>query len=205
MKKIVLLLACLMLLFSQAQAKKGPNISLGLGNPWAIGEMDKVTGGEPSFNFSVDYELFSLGNQQDFTLLGGLKFSWPRFDGEGILYASDPGGLKTITSDWHWTTLTAYAKVLFEKNDKPLVPYFKAGFGLYHLSIKYDPSTCLGNISESYFGYTAGFGVEYNIGNFALTGELEDNIVPNTNLRLLTHEVNNCNYLVPQLGITYRF
>lgn len=206
MKKYFLCLICLLLLFCQAEAKKGINLSLGLGHAWAInGEMDAATGGKSNFNLSGDYEFASVGSNQYFTFLIGLKLSLPRFDGERISYASDPGGLQTITSDWHWTTLTPYAKVLFNKNDKPLVPYCKVGFGLYHLSIKYNPSTYLGNISKSYFGCTAGFGVEYNIGRLALTGELEGNFVPNTNLKLMAHKVKSCYFLNPIVGITYRF
>jgi len=207
MKKIVLLLACIMLLFSQAEAKKGISLSFGFGHTWAInGEMDKATGGKGNyFNLSGDYELTSLGSDQYFTFLVGLKFSLPRFYGERITYASDPGGLKTINSDWHWTAFCSYVKVLIDKNKKPLVPYAKFGLGLYHLSIDYNPATYLGTISESYFGYMIGFGAEYNIGRFAFFAELEDNIIPHTNLSLIDHKVRNCIFLNPQLGISYRF
>ncbi|MCJ7459794.1 MAG: outer membrane beta-barrel protein [candidate division Zixibacteria bacterium] len=205
MKKIVLLLACLMLLFSQAEAKKGINLSLGLGHTWAIGEMDKATRGKNNFNLSGDYEFASAGANQYFAFLVGLKFSLPRFDGEGIYYAVDPGGPKTITSDWRWVALTPYFKILIDKNDKPLVPYFKFGVGLYHLSIKYNPTTYLGDISKNYLGYVVGFGVEYNIGRLAFTGELEGNFVPHTNLELLTHKVRNCNFINPMAGMTFRF
>jgi len=208
MKNFFLFLICLpLLLFCQAEAKKGISLSLGLGHAWASNEeMDAATGGKISFfNLSGDYEFASAGPNQYFTFLVGLKFSLLPFNGERITYTIDPGGLQNITSDWRWTRLTPYAKLLFNKNDKPPVPYFKFGIGLYHLSIKYNPKTYLGDISENYFGCTAGFGVEYNIGRFALTGELEYNIVPHTNLELIAHKVNNCNFLVPQLGITYRF
>lgn len=207
MKKVILLFTCLMFLFSQAEAKKGITVSLGLGHTWAINsQMDAATGGKSNLaNLGIDYEFASLGTNQYFTFLAGLKFSLPRFDGERIIYAIDPGGLKTITSDWRLTTLTPYTKVLIDKNNKPLVPYVKLGVGLYHLSIKYNPVTYLGNISKNYLGYVIGFGAEYNIGRFAFTAELEDNIVPSTNLNLMERKVGSGNFLNPQLGICFRF
>jgi opacity protein-like surface antigen len=207
MKKSILFLICLLSLFCQAEAKKGITLSLGLGHTWAINrEMEAATGGKSSLvNLSIDYEFASLGTNQYLTFLAGLKFGLPRFDGERITYASDPYGLQTITSDWHWITLTPYVKVLINKNDKPLVPYAKAGVGWNHLSIKYDPATYLGDISKSCFGYIVGFGLEYSIGHFALMVELEDNIIPNTNLKLLDHQVKDSNFLNPQIGFSYMF
>lgn len=208
MKKIISLVA-LLVFFCQAQAaeaKRNASLLLSVGHTWPVnGQMDAVTGGKASFNLSGEYEIAGFGPQSYFSILLGLKFGKLPFNGERIYYAVAPSGLKVITSDWDWTVLTPYTKVLIDKNKKPLVPYAKFGLGLYHLDIEYDPETYLGEISKSYLGYVFGFGVEYNFGRFAFVAELEDNIAPRTNLKLLDHEVRNSHFLNPQIGFSFKF